>query len=70
MKFNQHLHSLCGLTIDSCIKEDGSMDHKSNESIPLHLHSEQNLDIAIIGGGMAGLYSLHFCYRNSSLELK
>ena len=68
MKYNQRRHSLCGLAIDSSIKEDGSMDHKSNESILLH--SEQSLNIGIIGGGMAGLYSLHFCYRNSSLKLK
>ena len=36
MKYNQRRHSLCGLDIGSCIKEDGSVDHKSNESIPLH----------------------------------
>ena len=60
MKYNQRRHSLCGLTIDSSINNDGSMDHKSNQSIPLHLHSEQSLNIGIIGGGMAGLYLCTF----------
>ena len=59
MKCNQHLHSLCGLAIHSSIKEDGSMDHKSNESIPLHLHSEQSLNIGIIGGGLGGRVYIH-----------
>ena len=57
IKYNQYLDCLCGLVSDSSVKEDGANDHESSESIPLHITSENSLNIGIIGGGMAGLYS-------------
>ena len=57
IKYNQYHDCLCGLVSDSSVKEDGFTDHESSESVPLHIASEKSLNIGIVGGGMAGLYS-------------
>ena len=57
VRFSQHLDSLCGLGSNNSIENAGSKDHESSNKIPLHLASEKSLNIGIVGGGMAGLYS-------------